>query len=611
MIDIRPLILTPLSLLLAAILAFATACENPPVSDFQGDPATPVAETEVASTGSGPEENGRPTPMVPHEKEMAPATVPPATAEASPVVESTPSGPTQETTDLPTPVQPYAEATTVAASESPITSATLCPSPPQEATPTPGPTARPTVDLEARYGENPIHRNVRTGTVEDVQMVLAGNDVNGTTRLGFTPLHFAAWINPDVAIGALLLQAGAEVNANATVGSFDSGWTPLHFAAGQADPSFAELLVDWGADINAATSRGFTPLHRAAMTEGGATTQMLLDRGADVNAAANQELGSMFEFWTPLHHAVRFGGGREVVAVLLDAGADVRAEARPLPSREEHYSRPLSPLGLAVVHADDPAVVEVLLDHGAVIAEEEWEEGKTGLHIASLHGKLGLAQVFLDRGVDVNVRDGGGSTPLHYAQTIETLKFLLDKGGDLSSTDNRGYSLLFGKSCALTAYLLDQGLDVNATGGSDGRTPLHSAALQHSLRRAFKNGLPQLLLDRGADVNARTLDGTTPLHWAVISQFADLAMLNLLLDAGADVNAKNDKGRTPLHEAVAERFPLMADVGRGPDPEMVALLLDRGADVSATDGEGKTACQWAQQHGSFSDHPLLRRLCPA
>ena len=60
-------------------------------------------------------------------------------------------------------------------------------------------------------------------------------------------------------------------------------------------------------------------------------------------------------------------------------------------------------------------------------------------------------------------------------------------------------------------------------------------------------GVARLLLERGADVNARAKDGSTPLHTA--SCFADLAAVRLLLEHGADVKAEDDRGRTALQVA--------------------------------------------------------------
>ncbi|KAI9455266.1 ankyrin repeat-containing domain protein [Lactarius psammicola] len=62
----------------------------------------------------------------------------------------------------------------------------------------------------------------------------------------------------------------------------------------------------------------------------------------------------------------------------------------------------------------------------------------------------------------------------------------------------------------------------------------------------------QLLLERGADVNALDGDNKTPLHLA--SYFGKVEMVLVLLNAGANANAKNAQGQTPLH--LVSQFPL-------------------------------------------------------
>ncbi len=79
-----------------------------------------------------------------------------------------------------------------------------------------------------------------------------------------------------------------------------------------------------------------------------------------------------------------------------------------------------------------------------------------------------------------------------------------------------------------------------------------------------------------ADVNARTADGTSALHWAVYHN--DVELVNRLVAAGADVNAKNDYGSTPLSEA--------AVIG---NVKVLRTLLDAGADVESPNADGQTA----------------------
>jgi ankyrin repeat protein len=113
--------------------------------------------------------------------------------------------------------------------------------------------------------------------------------------------------------------------------------------------------------------------------------------------------------------------------------------------------------------------------------------------------------------------------------------------------------------------LLDQGAAVD-TRAVDGTTALHWAA------RADRVDTVRMLLESGADANAVDRYGVTPLYLA--AENGSAAVLAALLDAGADVNAVAPIGETALMTAV-----------RSGVVEAVALLLDRGAAVDARDTE--------------------------
>jgi hypothetical protein len=89
--------------------------------------------------------------------------------------------------------------------------------------------------------------------------------------------------------------------------------------------------------------------------------------------------------------------------------------------------------------------------------------------------------------------------------------------------------------------LLTAGADPNARGPQLGSTPLTAAALLGHTRTVTA------LLDGGADVNGRNIDGGTPLHAAAFLGRADAA--EVLLRRGADAAARNSRGETPSDSA--------------------------------------------------------------
>ena len=97
-----------------------------------------------------------------------------------------------------------------------------------------------------------------------------------------------------------------------------------------------------------------------------------------------------------------------------------------------------------------------------------------------------------------------------------------------------------------------------------------------------KVGLAKLLLDRGADYEARTISQSTPLHYAADND--SLAVAELLLDRGADYEARDEDNETPLHYAA-----------RNDSPAVAKLLLDRGADKEARDVFQQTPWYYASK----------------
>ncbi len=130
---------------------------------------------------------------------------------------------------------------------------------------------------------------------------------------------------------------------------------------------------------------------------------------------------------------------------------------------------------------------------------------------------------------------------------------------------------------AVVQQLLAQGADANAS-SKNGRTPLIEAA------SAGYTDTARILLEHGADVNTKDSVGWTALFWASFSRHTDT--IRLLIAKGADVNARDNEGRTALFWS---SFYGQADI--------IRVLLDHGAHINARDNYGWTALMSAVNLG--------------
>ncbi len=175
------------------------------------------------------------------------------------------------------------------------------------------------------------------------------------------------------------------------------------------------------------------------------------------------------------------------------------------------------------------------------------------------------------------------------------------------------YAIHFGK-LDVAKLLLQKGADVNAR-TSNGVGPLYEAAGQGQTE------IVRSLLERGATVNAKTETACTPL--LIGSAMGQLDIVKLLLAKGADVNAQASyntihESATPLIDAtkVNADFDSLGggplDGKRAPSPdkkrgflEVVKILLENGAKTDVTDNFGHTALYYAAKNGQLEVVRLL------
>jgi uncharacterized protein len=116
------------------------------------------------------------------------------------------------------------------------------------------------------------------------------------TDEGWTALHLA----DTTEIAAMLLDAGADINARNRHKFAGPGNSPLSAAVYQDRRDVVRLLIDRGADVNQGDNAGFTPLHLAVALGRIEAARILLESGADPNVRTNTTGGKQWANKTPL-----------------------------------------------------------------------------------------------------------------------------------------------------------------------------------------------------------------------------------------------------------------------------------------------------------------------
>src|SRR5262249_8374031 len=224
--------------------------------------------------------------------------------------------------------------------------------------------------------------------------------------------------------------------------------------------------------------------------------------------------------------------------------------------------------------------------------------------------------------------EGGRRKAIMYAaraKDLESVKVLLAAGVDINQTSGYGWSPLLvatqNRYYKLGAYLLDHGANPNLANKGNW-TPLYLATDNRNIesgdypvRKPDMDHLDfiKLLLDKGAEVNARVKDstetrtvftnqwldenGATPFLRA--SQSGDVVLMKLLLAHGADPKLNTVLGVTPLQVAAGIGWVegITYEWGQKENEEAVKMLLDLGMDVNAQADTGRTALHGAAHKG--------------
>ncbi|XP_014277122.1 putative ankyrin repeat protein RF_0381 [Halyomorpha halys] len=339
-------------------------------------------------------------------------------------------------------------------------------------------------DLRLKDGDSLVHSVARSGNIKILKLLKDRKiPANVKNDNGLTPLHVAC----NISVVRMLLRMGVDVN----IGD-DTGSTPLMMATRNNKPDIVSLLLLYRAEPKIKDNVGRTALHYAAELGCIELVTTLLDVGARVD-----DLDIKGD--TPLFLA---SNKLEVLQLLVESADLVMRDC----------------YGDGILHREARSghvqVVKSLIDAGAVLDMTNLFL-KTSLHYAAMEGHTGVVKVLVDAGAMVNIQDCEGWIALHHAAQggyNDVVTELLEAGSMVNlknkNQDTALHWAAHGGNYEMVSTLLKYGADVAIKKDNNGWTPLMVASSNGSL------DVVQLLVDCGAEVNARTACGMTAFKCA-------------------------------------------------------------------------------------------------
>lgn len=410
---------------------------------------------------------------------------------------------------------------------------------------------------------------IQKGKVDAAKMLFTRDfDVNDTDNEGNTALHIAAKMN-DVNIVTFLIGHNADIDKiNA------KGLTPLQLAIDNNALQAAKTLVTYGANIFALYSDDIPVIDKALNTSDNFIDIFVNDSTVKYRA----EDGS-----TLLHHFI-FTHNIAGVKAYIKGGYDLAVV--------DNEGR--TALSLCYSDMENPQTVSMaalLIEGGSPILSTPYdyfqtallahnlnlrfEDGQTGLHISIILGHNAISSYLITNNAEVNVKDAGGSTPLHEAvryERLDTIDALLVAGVLIDAKDNIGktpflLSMLCKNPLDIAKILIKSGAKVTSQ-DTYGDTIFHIA----SMAGVGVNTL-QFLLDNGAEVNERNKEGVTPI--AIALENGNKEHTAFYANHGANINTIDNKCRSPLSLALEM------------DEEFLELLISKN-NIYMQDSSGNT-----------------------
>ena len=455
-------------------------------------------------------------------------------------------------------------------------------------------------------GWTPLIRATAYSSNPEVIQILIDNGaiVNAFDQNWYTPLMAAAQFNENPEILQILINNGAIVNAIDERGETSLMWAVEY----NQNPEVLRVLIENGAGVNATNEYSYTPLMMAAKNnKNPEILRVLIEGGANINA-----VDSAFK-WTPLMLAVDNNKNLEIVRVLIENGANVAIRDKFGKTALDYAGRNLALKGTDVYDLLWKKTMEnfikvakvLLILFGLALVErifikKESKPDKNKITFKQAIFVLTIITVFvfsctlyLGKVFHINI---GKMLPVSENTTVQDISLFIQKGVNINITDMNGFTPLLravevNEKPEVLRILIENGANVNAA-DNIGITPLTMAAVIKSNPETVR-----ILIENGADVNATDSSGATPLMRVVFHK-PNLEIIKILIENGADVNAADNRGWTPL----------MTAAWHNPTPEVIQILIESGANITAKNNEGRNALDYAEHNKALKGTAAYKLL---
>lgn len=272
-------------------------------------------------------------------------------------------------------------------------------------------------------------------------------------------------------------------------------------------------------------------------------------------------------------------------------------------------------LVLTVVNSPSTEFIQHVLDYGYDYKDES---GNTLLHFASATNYPESVSYFLEKGLDLELKNLEGSTPLGiaaaYCGNTQVLQTLIDAGADIHTINNSGENLLItaarNPNPEITKFVLKLGFDTEDR-DNEGFTALLNAACYQS-----NTDVLDILIDAGANIRAKTNTGDNLFHNAARNENKEIAKYVSVAFNTSDMNNADVtclekvllEGKSPevlkvFLKKMKEEQVFCACMNS--NPEILETLIQQGYDVNTKDSTEKSALMFA---ANTNDNPEMIKM---